>query len=89
MGRIKTLVEMAFVDVASRTHKCQANARHVIEKGDRRLKVKNNRSWDHYCLACASQIIEKDIAKLNELRLLQPTILEKSVNPNSHLVSML
>lgn len=67
MPRIRSLVERTLIDEAGRAHNCQANARHRIQKGDKRLKVRNGRSWDHYCLNCAGTIIERDIAKLREI----------------------
>jgi len=56
------------IDHALKAHNCQANARHLIERGNRRLKVRNGRSWDHYCLACAAVILERDIAELEGLQ---------------------
>jgi hypothetical protein len=38
-----------------------------------RLKVRNGRSWDDYCLACAKNIIERDIAKLRRLENMAPS----------------
>lgn len=70
---LKSLIERVVVDVALRAHNCQANARHRIEKGDIRLKVRNGRSWDHYCRDCASAIITRDIAKLTGLQALEPS----------------
>ncbi len=67
MPRIKSLVTRAEVDVAQRAHNCQGNTRHRIERGDRRLKVRNGRSWDHYCLECAKVIARRDIATLEAL----------------------
>lgn len=64
---IKSLVVQVGVDAAGKAHNCQANSKHRIEKGDVRLKVRNGRSWDHYCRACAVTIIAKDIHKLTEL----------------------
>lgn len=69
MPRIKSLVERIEVDQAGKAHNCQANARHRIEKGNKRLKVRNGRSWDHYCLECARTIIQRDIAALQTLAL--------------------
>lgn len=70
---IKSLVVQVKVDTASKAHNCQANAKHRIEMGDVRLKVRNGRSWDHYCHNCAVTIIERDIAKLTALKRLSPT----------------
>ncbi len=67
MPRIRSLVTRAEIDVAQRAHNCQGNTRHRIERGDRRLKVRNGRSWDHYCLECAKVIARRDIAALQEL----------------------
>ncbi len=53
--------------MAQRAHNCQSNTRHRIERGDRRLKVRNGRSWDHYCLECAKVIARRGIAKLEAL----------------------
>lgn len=52
------------MDVAQRAHNCQGNSRHRIERGDQRLKVRNGRKWDHYCLECAKSIMHRDLAKL-------------------------
>jgi hypothetical protein len=68
----KSLVVQVGVDIAGRAHNCQANARHRIKKGDVRLKVRNGRSWDHYCRVCAETIIARDIAKLTALQSLEP-----------------
>jgi len=68
MARIKSLVITVGVDTAGASHNCQANVDHRIQKGCVRLKVRNGRSWDHYCCACAKTIIARDIQKLNELQ---------------------
>ena len=64
----KSLIIGVKIDQAARAHNCQASARHRIEKGDVRLKVKNGRSWDHYCLACAKTIVAKDVAALQDIQ---------------------
>lgn len=69
----KSLVVQVGVDTAGHAHNCQANARHRIAKGDVRLKVRNGRSWDHYCRACAEAIIARDIAKLTVLQRMEQT----------------
>jgi hypothetical protein len=65
--RIKSLVIRVEVDEALKSHDCQANSRHRIERGHRRLKVRNGRSWDHYCVPCAVAILDHDIAELQAL----------------------
>lgn len=69
----KSLVIRVLVDVALKAHNCQANKTHRIERGEVRLKVRNGRSWDHYCRACATTIIARDIAKLTNLQTLTPS----------------
>jgi hypothetical protein len=68
MARVKSLVTRVEVDEAKKAHNCQANAAHRIERGDRRLKVRNGRSWDHYCVSCAVVILERDITELQTLQ---------------------
>jgi hypothetical protein len=68
MARIKSIVIQIEIDEAKKAHNCQANANHRINKGDRRLKVRNQRSWDHYCIPCAIKILDQDIAELETLR---------------------
>ena len=69
---IKSLICRAVVDVAGKSHNCQANTKHRITMGETRLKVRKGRGWDHYCTACAATIIERDIAKLTALQQLKP-----------------
>jgi hypothetical protein len=69
---IKSLITQVGIDRAGKAHNCQANAKHRIERGDVRLKVRNGRSWDHYCLACAKNIISRDRQKLAELETMEP-----------------
>jgi hypothetical protein len=65
----KSLVIRVEIDHALKAHNCQANARHRLARGDKRLKVRNGRSWDHYCAGCAANILEGDLAKLRSLLL--------------------
>lgn len=65
---IKSLVTRVEIDTAGKAHNCQANAKHRIEKGYMRLKVRNSRSWDHYCVGCAKKIIGRDIEKLKSIQ---------------------
>src|ERR1700686_142557 len=67
MARIKSIVSQVDIDVAQKSHNCQGNARHRIDRGDSRLKLRNGRSWDHYCLECAKMIVQRDLAKLQQL----------------------
>ena len=67
MPRIKSLIIRVEVDEALKGHDCQASSRHRIERGHRRLKVRNGRSWDHYCVPCTIAILDRDIAELQAL----------------------
>jgi hypothetical protein len=60
----KSIVIRVEIDKALRAHNCQANRRHRLERGDTRLKVRNGRSWNHYCAACAATIVERAMTKL-------------------------
>lgn len=71
---IKSLIVQVRVDTAGKAHNCQANSKHRIEKGDTRLKVRNGRSWNHYCCHCAKTIIDRDMRKLTELKKLEPAV---------------
>lgn len=71
---IKSLICQVGVDIAGKSHNCQANSSHRIAMGEVRLKVRNGRSWDHYCTDCAKRIIARDIARLTALQALQPTV---------------
>ena len=65
---IKSLVIQVEVDKARKSHNCQANSKHRVAMGDVRLKVRNGRSWDHYCHDCALTILARDIVKLTALQ---------------------
>lgn len=67
MPRPKSILQRVEVDEAKHAHNCQHNGAHRLERGDNRLKLWNNRSCDHYCATCALDIIERDIARLQEL----------------------
>lgn len=55
------------MDEAQRAHNCQGNSKHRIERGDKRLKVRKERSWDHYCLECAAVILRRDLETLKDM----------------------
>jgi hypothetical protein len=67
MGRIRSILETCRVDQAKKAHNCQANAQHRIKNGDTRLKVRNGRSWDHYCVECGREIVRKGLDRLSAL----------------------
>ena len=67
MPRPKSILQRVEVDEAQKAHNCQHNDKHRLERGHKRLKVWKDRSPDHYCVACALAIIERDIATLQSL----------------------
>lgn len=70
----KSLIETVRIDIALKSHNCQANQAHRVNKGDVRLKVRDGMGWANYCKECALKIIDRDIDKLNKLRNLKPEI---------------
>lgn len=69
MGRPKSFVNGLSIDRAGNSHNCQNDSGHRIRKGDARLKVRVDRSHEHYCLACAKRFLEADIEKIRALLL--------------------
>ena len=76
MPRPKSFLLSMQVDEAKIAHNCQSNSKHRLNRGDKRLKVSNGRGDDHYCVECAVDFINRDIAKL------QSVLKELSPNPN-------
>lgn len=68
MGKLKSFLQNITVDEAAKTHQCQHNNRHTVNKGDRRLKLKVGRSNEHFCVQCAIESIDRDIATLENLK---------------------
>lgn len=64
---MKNIVKNASWDVALQSHKCKNNLKHIIAKGDRRLKIKEGRSESHYCMQCAEKIMKSGLLKINKL----------------------
>jgi hypothetical protein len=68
VARPRSLTLPLEVDRAGRRHVCQHNNKHVIVKGDLRLKITVGRSHEHYCAACATRFIDLATQHLGELR---------------------
>lgn len=64
MPQIRSIVTRVEVDEAKKAHNCQANRRHRLRRGDRRLKVRRGRSWEHYCVTCGERIISRASTRL-------------------------
>lgn len=67
MARPKSFIASIEIDEAQRAHNCQHNAAHRIVKGDRRLKLKVERTAEHFCRECAVQFLKADVKKLEAL----------------------
>lgn len=67
MARPKSLLVSMSVDRAGKRHSCQHNSKHVIHKGDLRLKVVAGRSHEHYCVECATKFAKLASERLEAL----------------------
>ena len=67
MPKPKSIIQRVEIDQQKKAHNCQHNNSHRIQAGEKRLKVREGRSAEHYCTACALTIITHDISKLQEL----------------------
>lgn len=67
MAKPKSLILPLSVDHALKRHACQHNSKHVISKGDLRLKLAVGRSHEHYCVECAKKFIDQAIERLGQL----------------------
>jgi hypothetical protein len=63
----KSILVTVCVDEVGHAHDCQHNKRHRLERGNRRLKVRKDRSYEHFCVTCALQIIQRDVERLHLL----------------------
>lgn len=68
MARPKSFIKPIYVDVAARGHFCQHNSKHIISKGDKRLKLRVGRTQEYFCVLCAVKSIERDIQRLEAIR---------------------
>lgn len=67
MPRPRSLIARMELTAAGRAHNCRQSDKHRIEKGMRRLTVKSDGEDHHYCLACATTFLTKDIERLQSL----------------------
>ena len=67
MARRKSFIPRLTIDNALKSHNCQHNKSHRIQQGDKRLKVPVDRSFEHFCVACALESIAGDIEELQRL----------------------
>jgi hypothetical protein len=67
MPRPKSLLPNITIDQVQRAHCCQHNSSHELHRGDKRLKVRVQRTYEHFCAPCALEILQRDIAQLMAL----------------------
>jgi ribosomal protein S4E len=67
MGKAKSFLQTISIDKAIKSHSCKHNKKHIINKGDIRLKLKVGRTFQHFCIECAKESLEKDIKELNTI----------------------
>ncbi|TCW29526.1 hypothetical protein [Christensenella hongkongensis] len=68
MAKIKSFLKSISVDICARKHSCQHNPKHTIYKDDKRLKLKDGRTQEYFCIECAVNSIDKDIEKLKAIK---------------------
>jgi hypothetical protein len=61
----RSVIQPLVVDRAEKKHYCRYNKKHVINKGDKRLKIKVDMSYQTYCSSCAVQFISTGITNLS------------------------
>jgi len=87
MPKPKSFLRRLQIDHAQRSHNCQHNSAHRIRQGGQRLKVTDGRDQEHFCVPCAIQFLEGDVAKLQSLiaalKAAQTTRLAEEVLPPS------
>ena len=64
MAKPKSFLKSVSVEVAERAHWCKHNKKHKINKGDKRLTLKEGRKKERFCTICAMESIKRDIDKL-------------------------
>jgi hypothetical protein len=67
VGKTKSFVKNISIDTAKKSHFCKHNKKHKINKGDKRLKLKESRASQYFCIECAKESLNKDINELNTL----------------------
>ena len=64
MAKFKSLVKHITLDFAGRKHSCQHNQSHTIHKGQIRLKLRQDRTDEHFCKHCGLKMLELDVERL-------------------------
>ena len=67
MLRPKSVVVSMEITTAGRAHDCRYNKNHRLEKGIRRLTIREDGDEHHYCLACGRIFLVQGIKRLQSL----------------------
>lgn len=67
MSSQRSLLRSIKTGVAGRSHKCRANAKHALAKGDPILLIKIERNEYHYCVDCALKFVATARTRLLEV----------------------
>lgn len=67
MGSQRSLLQRVTTGHAKRLHRCRANAKHQLVKGDPILIIKVDRNTYHYCADCARKFIATARSRLADL----------------------
>lgn len=68
MAKPKSFVKNISIENAKKAHNCQHNSKHRILAGDVRVKLKDGRTAEYFCVNCALDTIRCDITKLEEIK---------------------
>ncbi len=68
MAKPKSFVKSISIENAKKAHNCQHNSKHRILAGDVRVKLKDGRTAEYFCINCALDTIRRDITMLEEIK---------------------
>lgn len=68
MAKPKSFVKNISIENAKKAHNCQHNSKHRILAGDVRVKLKDGRTVEYFCVNCALDTIQRDITRLEEIK---------------------
>ncbi|AIA75761.1 hypothetical protein FF32_13190 [Halomonas campaniensis] len=68
MARPKSLLKNIYISEAKRQHSCKSSASHKIQKGDKRLSVKEGQNERNYCMGCGKKFLDSAIEELSKIR---------------------
>lgn len=70
MASPKSFIKSLSIDKAKNSHNCKHSSKHRINRGEKRLGLKVERSTQYFCKDCAIKFLEngaRDISKLLEV----------------------